>query len=177
MRVVIVYESCFGNTHEVAEAIQDGIRSAMPHAQVSCLRAAEATRDAALGADLLVVGGPTHAHGMTSAVTRKMGLRAEDKVPAMAPGHQADRRAASPGVREWFHGLPRAPMGSLGAAFDTRGEVRMAGGAANGIARRLRHRRYELVSPPTGFIVEDVEGPVRPGELERARSWGAGLLR
>ena len=58
VRVVIVYESLFGNTHEVAEAIQDGIRSAMPHAQVSCLLAAEATRDAALGADLLVGGVP-----------------------------------------------------------------------------------------------------------------------
>ncbi|HEX9354516.1 MAG TPA: flavodoxin [Streptosporangiaceae bacterium] len=177
MRVVIVYESLFGNTHEVAEAIQDGIRSAMPHAQVSCVRAAEATRDTALGADLLVVGGPTHAHGMASAVTRKMGLKAEERVPAKVPGHQAEQRAAGPGVREWFHGLPRAPMGSLGAAFDTRGEVRMAGGAAKGIARRLRHRRYELVSPPAGFIVDDVEGPLRPGELERARSWGAGLLR
>ena len=177
MHVVIVYESLFGNTHEVAQAIQDGIRSAMPHAQVSCLLAAEATRDAALGADLLVVGGPTHAHGLTSAVTRKMGLKAEEKVPARVPGHQAGQRAAGPGVREWFHGLPRAPMGSLGAAFDTRGEVRMTGGAANGIARRLRHRGYELVSPPTGFIVEDVEGPLRPGELERARTWGAGLLR
>jgi hypothetical protein len=53
----------------------------------------------------------------------------------------------------------------------------MAGGAANGIARRLRHRGYEMVAPPAGFIVEDVEGPLRPGELERARAWGAGLLR
>ena len=132
MRVVIVYESLFGNTHEVAGAIQDGIRSAMPHAQVSCLRATEATRDAALGADLLVVGGPTHVHGMTSAVTRKMGLKAEEKVLAMVPGHQAEPRAAGPGVREWFHGLPRAPMGSLGAAFDTRGEVRMAGAPRTG---------------------------------------------
>jgi hypothetical protein len=177
VRVVIVYESLFGNTHQVAEAIQDGIRSAMPHAQVSCLRAAEANRDAALGADLVVVGGPTHAHGMTSSITRKMGLKAEQRVPAMVPGHAAEPGAAGLGVREWFHGLPRAAAGSLGAAFDTRGEVRMAGGAANGIARRLRHRGYEMVAPPAGFIVEDVEGPLRPGELERARAWGAGLLR
>ena len=177
MRVVIVYESLFGNTHEVAGAIQDGLRSAMPHAQVSCLQAAEANRDAALGADLLVVGGPTHAHGMTSAVTRKMGLKAESRVPAMVPSRPVEPGATGPGVREWFHGLPHAPVGSLGAAFDTRGETRMAGGAANRIARRLRHRGYELVTPPTGFIVEDIEGPLRPGELERARAWGAGLLR
>ena len=177
MRIVIVYESLFGNTHEVAEAIQDGIRSAMPHAQVSCLLAAEAQQDAALGADLLIVGGPTHAHGMTSAVTRAMGLRAEQRVPAMVPGHPVAPGAAGPGVREWLHGLPRAGIGSLGAAFDTRGEVRMAGGAANGIARRLRHRGYELVTPPAGFIVEDVQGPLRAGELERACAWGADLLR
>ena len=177
MRVVIVYESLFGNTHEVAGAIQDGIRSAMPHAQVSCLRAAEAHRDAALGADLLIVGGPTHAHGMTSAATRTMGLKAEQRVPAMVPGHPVEPGAGGPGVREWFHDLPRAGIGSLAAAFDTRGEVRLAGGAANGIARRLRHRGYELVTAPAGFIVEDVEGPLRAGELERARTWGADLLR
>src|ERR1039458_7307339 len=153
MRVVIVYESLFGNTHEVAGAIQDGLRSAMPHAQVSCVGAAEASRDAALGADLLVIGGPTHAHGMTSTVTRKMGLKAESRVPAMVPGHAVEPGASGPGGREWFRGLPHAPVGSLGAAFDTRGEVRMAGGAANGIARRLRHHGYELVTPPTAFIV------------------------
>ncbi|HUY52813.1 MAG TPA: flavodoxin [Streptosporangiaceae bacterium] len=177
MRVVIVYESLFGNTHEIAEAIRDGIREAQPDSRVACVRATEADRDAALGADLLVVGGPTHAHSLSSAITRKMGLRAEERAPANVPGHGVEQGAAGPGLREWFHGLPKAAAGSLCAAFDTRGDVRLAGGAANTIARRLRHHGYQLVAEPTGFIVEDVEGPLRDGEQERARAWGAGLLR
>jgi hypothetical protein len=176
MRVVIVYESLFGNTHEVAGAIRDGIAAARPEASVSCVQATEADRDQALGADLLVVGGPTHLHGLSTTVTRKMGLRAEQRVPAGVPGHGPQPGAAGPGIREWFRGLPKAPAGSRSAAFDTRGDVRHAGGAANGIARRLRRHGYELIGEPAGFLVEDVEGPLREGEQDRARAWGASLL-
>jgi hypothetical protein len=177
MRVVIVYESLFGNTREVAEAIRDGIQAVQPEVSVTCVRATEADRHVALGADLLVVGGPTHAHGMASALTRRMGLKAEARVPAGVPGHGPEPGAGGPGIREWFHGLPKAPAGSRCAAFDTRGDVRMAGGAASAIARRLRRHAYQLVAEPAGFIVEDVSGPLRDGELDRARAWGASLLR
>jgi hypothetical protein len=53
----------------------------------------------------------------------------------------------------------------------------MAGGAAHGIARRLRRHGYELVAEPEGFIIEDTEGPLRAGESDRAKAWGADLLR
>jgi len=176
MRVVIVYESLFGNTREVAEAVRDGIAAARPEASLACVLATEADRDLALGADLLIVGGPTHAHGLSTAVTRKMGLKAEERVPAGVPGHGPEPGAAGPGIRDWFRGLPKAPPGSRCAAFDTRGEVRHPGGAAYGIARRLRHHGYQLIAEPTGFIVTDVEGPLRDGEQDRARAWGASLL-
>jgi hypothetical protein len=46
-----------------------------------------------------------------------------------------------------------------------------------GIAKRLRHRGYRLAAPPEGFIVTGTEGPLREGELARAREWGARLAR
>ena len=58
--------SLFGNTHEVAEAIADGARTADPTAEVDCVRVAEADLEVVGAADLLVVGGPTHMRGMTS---------------------------------------------------------------------------------------------------------------
>ena len=176
MRVVIVYESLFGNTREVAEAVRDGIAAARPEASLACVLANEADRDLALGADLLIVGGPTHLHGLSTAVTRKIGLKAEQRVPAGVPGHGPEPAAPGPGIREWFRGLPKAAEGSRGAAFDTRGDVRHAGGAASGIARRLRRHGYQLIAEPAGFLVEDVEGPLREGEQDRARAWGASLL-
>lgn len=30
--------------------------------------------------------------------------------------------------------------------------------------------------PPEGFIVQDTEGPLRPGELERAAEWAGHIL-
>jgi flavorubredoxin len=69
MDVAVVYESMFGNTHEVAEAIAAGVRDANPTARVAVLPVAEAEADAVARAGLLIVGGPTHMRGMTSTGT------------------------------------------------------------------------------------------------------------
>jgi len=178
MKVTIVYESLFGNTHQIAEAIRDGVREERPDAQVDCVRVAEATPELAGSADLLVVGGPTHMRGMTSSLSRKMGVSAEEKsVVAGGPSHELEPGAEGPGVRDWFDQLPAAMAGSRAAAFDTRGDVRLAGGAARGIARRLRRHGYELAAKPEGFFVEESNGPLRSGETERAKVWGARLVR
>ena len=68
MRALIVYESIYGNTHAVASHIADGLRS---HFEVEVVPAEEATRDLVLAVDLLIVGGPTHVHGMSSERSRR----------------------------------------------------------------------------------------------------------
>ncbi|MFI9366566.1 flavodoxin family protein [Kitasatospora sp. NPDC053057] len=176
MRIVIVYESLFGNTHEIAEAIGDGLREARPDAQIACLRVAEASPDATAAADLLLVGGPTHMRGMSRSVSRKMALKVDMRVDESEAGHEPEEGAEGPGVRDWFHTLPKAVQGARAAAFDTRGDARMSGGAAPAIARRLRHHGYTLAAEPEGFIVEDAEGPLREGERSRARAWGSALV-
>lgn len=176
MRVVIVYESLFGNTREVAEAIADGVGEAHPDAEVECVRADEAAPERVGAPDLLVVGGPTHMRGMSSRLSRTMGLQAEKKEATEgAPHHEPEPGAEGPGVRGWFHALPKAGPGTHAAAFDTRADIRMAGGAANSIARKLRGHGYELVADPEGFIIEDTEGPLREGEHDRAKAWGMSL--
>ena len=62
MRALIVYESMFGNTHEVANCIADGLR---PVYDVSMVRVGDATDEMVEAADLVIVGGPTHAHGLS----------------------------------------------------------------------------------------------------------------
>jgi Flavodoxin len=175
MNVVVVYESMFGNTHEIAEAITNGVREAAPDAEVACVPVAEANPELVQVADLLIVGGPTHMRGMTSAMTRKMGITAEEKVDE-AHRHDVEPGAEGPGVRDWFDTLPKARRGTKGAAFDTRAEQRLAGGAAHGIAKRLRRHGYDVVADE-GFIIEGTEGPLRAGESERAKTWGAALVR
>lgn len=167
MRALVVYETLYGNTGAIAEAIAEGLRdTGMPVevGPISRIRA-EATK----GVDLLVVGGPTHAHGMSWARTREVAiedLRGRFEVPAGAPG-----------LREWTHGLPRG-LGRRAAAFDTRFDkpVAVSGSAARGIAHRLEGHGYLVVAPPRSFFVTD-ENRLAPGQLERAEAWGADLAK
>ncbi|MFJ1704958.1 flavodoxin family protein [Kitasatospora sp. NPDC088346] len=171
MQAVIVYESMYGNTGAIAEAIAEGVHEAEPEASVSCLTAAEAGTDVTGAADLLVVGGPTHMHGMSSGLSRRL---AQSHQAQSSP--EAAAGTEGPGLRSWFHDLPRTEPGTHAAAFDTRADTRMSGGAANGIAHRLSQHHYDVVAEPEGFVVEDAEGPLRAGEIDRAKAWGASLV-
>ena len=61
----ILYESMFGNTRQVAEAIAEGLRT---FAAVTVLPVREAPES--IDGDLLVIGGPTHVHGLSRPATR-----------------------------------------------------------------------------------------------------------
>jgi menaquinone-dependent protoporphyrinogen IX oxidase len=69
MRALVVYESMYGNTHEIAGNIADGLRS---NYEVTLVPVAEATTDLVAGADLLVGGAPTHVHGLPSVATQRV---------------------------------------------------------------------------------------------------------
>jgi hypothetical protein len=168
MRAVVVYESVYENTRMVAEAVAEGLGRS---ADVSICSAADAGTDAHAAADLVVVGGPTHMHGMMSSLSRKLAVDAvKDK------GTTVDPSVQGPALRSWLRELPKVD-GAKSAAFDTRlpGSALKTGSAAKAIARRLRQHGYELVAKPESFLVADSEGPVADGELERARAWGASL--
>jgi hypothetical protein len=108
MKITIVHESMFGNTHEVAAAIGDGVREAQPDADVECVPVGEAAPELIKSTDLLIVGGPTHIRGMTSGFTRKMGVSAEEEAEAKGePTHELEEDGKGPGVREWFDNLQR----------------------------------------------------------------------
>jgi hypothetical protein len=170
VKAVVVYESAFENTRDIADAIAEGARQG---ADVAVCSVNDASLELLGDAQLLVVGGPTHMHGMTSSASRKMARDVATK-----KGEEADPSMQGPGLRAWFHSIPRV-NGTMGAAFDTRlpGSALKTGSAAKGIARRLRQHGYELVADAESFIVEDAEGPLSEGELERARTWGASLAK
>jgi hypothetical protein len=189
MRVGVVYESLFGDTREIAEAVAAGIREADPGVFLACGPAAEADPHLAQ-ADLLIVGAPTHFLGLPSPRSRVMQprYRAESAswyvtgpVPRLAgniagsrprPAGRAAGSRPRAGVREWLERLPRADGSACAAAFDTRLDKLMAGSAAREIGHRLRSLGYQLVVSPEGFTVADFEGPLAEGEPERARQWG-----
>jgi flavodoxin len=168
MRAVIIYESLFGNTHVIAEAIRRGLE---PGNDVTVVPVARATRELLDGADLVVVGGPTHMHGMSRAGTRKAAVEQSHK-HAGQPALDAD--AEGPGLRDWFGSLGR--MSASAAAFDTRlpNAAVFTGRASKGIARLLEGHGLSLIAPPASFLVT-TDNTLKPDEEDRAREWGEQL--
>ena len=167
MRAVVVYESMFGNTHLVAERIAEGLSHAH---RADVLSVGEAIGTILHDVELLVVGGPTHAHGMSTSTSRQ----AATAEAADTDDLDLDPDAEGPGLREWFDGLPR--LAGRAAAFDTRieGPPMLTGRASKGIARRLRKHGFDLVGEPESFLV-DKQHHLLAGEADRAVAWGARL--
>jgi hypothetical protein len=165
MRAVVVYESMWGNTAAIAQAIARRLESFGDVELFSVLKADHAAIE---GADLLVVGGPTHVHGMSRASTRI----------SVAESEAIEGASSGPGVREWLDGLPGGE-GRLAAAFDTRFDKPrwLVGAASGGISRRLRRRGYRMVVPAESFVVTENEGPLKAGEIERADAWAEDVAR
>jgi hypothetical protein len=168
MRALVVYESMYGNTHVVAGNVADGLRATH---EVTLVPVAEATGDLLAGADLLVVGGPTHMHGMSSAASRRMAAQAAAKPDS---GLSLDPDATGPGVHDLLKRLGDGH--ALAAAFDTRinGVPAFTGRASRGIARLLKRHGCRLIAAPESFLVGP-QNTLVDGEASRARRWGAAL--
>lgn len=167
MKAVVVYESMYGNTHQVALQVAAGLRS--EGVEVDVLPAASTTPDLVRQSELLVVGGPTHVHGMARQRTRNAAVE-----QAGPRGLSLDPDAREAGLREWFDTLPPFP-GKAAAAFDTRADVAavLSGHASRGIAHRLVEHGFRVVGKES-FVVDKV--PVLlPGEEHRAHEWGRAL--
>lgn len=157
MKALVVFESMFGNTEAIARAIADGLGASY---QVTVADAA--SRPAAGQYDLLVVGGPTHAFGLTRPSTRADAAK-------QGAAHEGG------GLREYLNGSP-APAGLPAAAFDTRIDTRYpTGSAARKAHRKLRRLGCRMVAPAESFRVSGTAGPLLDGETDRARRWASAL--
>jgi flavodoxin len=156
MKSLVVYDSQYGNTQLIAQAIADQLAN---YGTAYALHVDEVQLGDLRGINLLIVGSPTQ------------------QFTATAP------------IKRWLKLLPEhIHQGVRAAAFDTRftqekiDEIRILtffvglfGYGAEPIAKKLVKAGAELVTEPEGFYVTDTEGPLLPGELERAAAWAAGL--
>ncbi len=160
MKAVVVYESLWGNTAAVARAIAQGLG---PDARA--LNTAEADDAALAGVDLIVAGAPVFGFKLSSEKMRAA-IRAN---PGKAP---APPDLSHPPLRAWLDALPAGRGRS--AAFDTQVRGPFGSGAPE-IAQALERAGYRTLAEPVGFVLKGRYGPLRKGELERARQWGADL--
>jgi flavodoxin len=148
MDALIIFDSAYGNTEAIARAIGAGIGE---EARIASVADAHEVRWS--GLDLLIVGSPTQGGRPTTAISALL-----KSIPSGA--------------------LERTKV----AAFDTRFSpaehgyglrilMKVIGFAAPRIAGMLQAKGGRLIVPAEGFIVQAKEGPLRPGEIERATAW------
>jgi menaquinone-dependent protoporphyrinogen IX oxidase len=182
MRALVVYESMYGNTHAVAVSVAAGLST---RHDVTLVPVTRATPELVAGAELLVVGAPTHMHGMSSAASRRSAAEAARK---QGSGLTMDPDADGPGARGWLEGLGSLGMpGRLGrldllgsgqddlaVVFDTRlsGAPLLTGRASRSISRLLARHGYRLLAQPESFLVSK-QNTLLDGEAVRAHAWGA----
>jgi len=164
MRALIVYESSFGNTALVARAVWEGMFSRL--VDVSLLEVQGAPGRLPDELELLVVGAPTQAFGMSRPATR-----ADAQRQAGGAGH-----GPTTGIREWLAELAPPERRVHAATFDTRiHSPHVPGSAAVGAWRALNRAGFAVSAEAESFWVMGIRGPLRDGELDRAHSWGVGL--
>lgn len=61
------------------------------------------------------------------------------------------------------------------AAFDTRVKSFISGNAAKKIAKAFTDRSFKIIEKPEGFYVSAKQGPLLPGEIERAKAWAKSI--
>lgn len=151
MSTLLIYDSFFGNTKKIAEAIVKGFGEG----NCKSVRVDDFKSDNLNDIKLLIVGSPTRAFMPSPKIKKFISLLAKNKI-----------------------------NGINIAAFDTRADmskvnnkilkvmVKLFGYGAEPIEKKLVKKGGISVVAPEGFYVNDTEGPLGDGEIERAVNWG-----
>ncbi len=162
MKAVVVYESLWGNTAAIARAIAEGLG---PEARA--LSTAEATPEALQGVELIIGGSPLFAFRLPTDEMR-------ENIRSKAETFPTPPDLSAPSMRDWLETVP-AGQGQC-AGFETR-IWWSPGSAARAILQGLKKAGYAPMVRPKRFRVTGMTGPLKAGEIERARKWGARLAR
>jgi flavodoxin len=151
-KVLVIYDSVFGNTEKIAQAIAASLGTqAIPVGQANAGQLA--------GLDLLVVGSPTRGFRPTESISKLLN--------ELSKNHLAGVRVAAFDTR-----IVLETINSKALRFI----VDKGGYAASTIAKTLEKKGGRLVVPPEGFFVTGEQGPLKDGELERAGEWAGKLM-
>jgi flavodoxin len=148
MKAVIIYDSVYGNTAKIGRAMKDALAA---H-EVAMIKVGDADMEKVKGADLLIVGSPTHGGRPTPAM--KNFLR---KIPKNT---LRGIRAAT-----FDTGIPKAGQGAFLKLV-----ISVLGYAAKHIATALKKKGATILKAET-FCVAGKEGPLKNGEFDRVQSW------
>lgn len=155
MKVMVVYDSTYGNTGKIAEAIAGSVSDGN---DVRLVNVREVLPGEVRETPILIVGSPTHGGRPTPEIARFLDdIDSQDLVDTFVASF--DTRFSQDSVGRGLRFL-----------------MRVIGYAAEKIEKKLSEKGGELAAESMGFIVTDNEGPLRDGETERASEWGRRIL-
>ena len=151
MKTLVIYDSAFGNTEKIAQAIGKALGSST---DVGILRVTNVKPEQLTGLKLLIIGSPTRAFSPTPATNKLIATIPRNGLKGI--------KVAAFDTRILIDDVDARILPPLMKTF---------GYAAKPIANKLRKKGGELIVPPEGFFVDGTEGPLKDGELERAANW------
>jgi flavodoxin len=157
MKALVVYDSQYGNTERIAQAIGHALGI---QGDVETLRVSNVTPEHLAGISFLIVGSPTQRFRPTTATTNFLKSIPKNDLESIKVA-AFDTRLTEKEIGE----------NRILAFF-----VRLYGYAAEPISKILQKKGGELILPPEGFFVEGMEGPLSQGELERASDWANQMI-
>jgi len=154
MKILIIYDSVYGNTKKIAAAIQQSL--SMKHV-TKLINAKDATTEVIKNNELLIVGSPTHG-----------GWYIES-------------------IKKFFNQIPDNGLKINAAAFDTSSDkegqkafvkaiIGFFGSASPRIAKALARKGANIIGSETFFVLGS-EGPLKVGEVERAKGWSNDVIK
>src|SRR5579859_728548 len=152
MKALVIYDSMYGNTEKIAQAIANGLTGEVKVVPVGTMNASEVR-----SFDLLIVGSPVHGGRATPAI---------DAFLKQLPAHSLEGKSVAA-----FDTRFEAKEQGVGLRL-LMSVIRYA---AERIARELVKKGGTLAAEPEGFIVEQKEGPLKEGERERASQWAKAM--
>ena len=151
MKTVVVYDSVYGNTEKIAQAIGQVLRA---QSETQVIRIAQVKPMNLKSATLLIVGSPTQRFRATPAI--------KTFLARIGKGELNGVQVATFDTRLGLEDMPSRILPPF---------VKIFGYAAKPIADALVSKGGKLIASPEGFLVKGMEGPLKDGELERAAQW------
>ncbi|MCR4394699.1 MAG: flavodoxin family protein [Dehalococcoidales bacterium] len=148
MKGIVIYDTSYGNTQKIAEAIADTLKESGIHVDTTYVKNIKKLN--AEDYDFLIIGSPTR--------FATMSLTMRGFLSRLKPD-------------EWIN-KPFAAFDTEGSASVEKNQ----GSAAEKIAQKLKEKQMNQLLPVLKAIVLDWKGPLQTGEIERAKEYAQKFL-
>ena len=151
MKTLVIYDSVFGNTQKLAEAM-----AGMPDTQA--VKVADLKLEALAGIGLLIMGSPTRGFKPTPALVEWLKNLPDNALNGVMAAAFDSRISEDKDKSKALRFM-----------------MKKFGYAGSDIEKGLKKKGAAVISPAEGFFVDESEGPLSEGEEARAVAWAQAL--